>query len=134
MTDQFAPLIDFHLSLRDIRTWAQRVALLRPPARLFEREPFGGGSRSFELLSRGLLPLQRMRVAASTSSPARTGSDRDHSRVASFRPRRFYGLDVFLRHPPLDRFPSRTLMGFILPFKAFPIREGAVVTDFTFPS
>ena len=73
-------------------------------------------------------PLQRIRMAASTLSPARPQANNPARAAAlpaaSFRPRRFYDLGGLLRNPSPSRFPGTTLMGFGSPSRDSPASRG----------
>jgi len=134
--------MNFHLHLRDIERGSRRRGG-RCPARPDQQS--GGCWPLRAPLVRSLPPSalesggvysSRTRASSSPVSPAPEGpgTGRGLTSAATFRPRRFYGLDGLLRHPLLLRFPAATLVGLDSPSRVFPIREDRAVTDAVIPS
>jgi len=134
--------MNLHLHLRDIERGSRRCGH-RCPARVAQQT---GGCwplraplvRSFppSALESGGVYSSLTRAHSSPVSPAPEGSEtgRGFASAATFRPRRFYGLDGLLRHPLLLRFPAATLVGLDSPSRVFPIREDRAVTGTVIPS
>jgi hypothetical protein len=134
--------MNFHLHLRDVERGSRRRGG-RCPAR--PDQQFGGcwplraplvRSLPPSALESGGVDSSQTRANSSPVSPAPEGpgTGRGFASAATFRPRRFYGLDGLLRHPLLPRFPAATLMGLDSPSRVFPIREDRAVTGTVIPS
>lgn len=76
-------------------------------------QPFEGCWRLRTPLLRFLSPSALKSGVVHSILDPKTGSGRDASSTAAFRPRRFYDLDGLLRHSLLPRFPRAALMGFL---------------------